>query len=64
MLERVPGTLSDHLLDVLGYTAGIRKLLEHPVDPAQVEHELARIERCVAYVLNGIAETVCSPGSP
>ena len=45
---------SDYLMDVLAYTAGIRKLLEHPIDPAQVEQELKRIERAVGHVLGAI----------
>ena len=45
---------SDFLLDVLAYTAGIRKLLDRPVDPAQIDHELQRIERAVAHVLGAI----------
>lgn len=47
---------SDYLMDVLAYTAGIRKLVQSPpIDPAQVEHELQRIERAVAHVLGAIA---------
>ena len=46
---------SDYLMDVLAYTAGIRKLLDHPVDPQQIDHELQRIERAVAHVLGAIA---------
>ena len=54
---------SDYLLDVLAYTAGMRKLLEakdrgQPVDPTAPERELQRIERAVAHVLNAIAGPV------
>lgn len=49
---------SDYLMDVLAYSAGIRRLIEQPkIDPAQVEHELQRIERAVAHVLGAIAGT-------
>lgn len=51
---------SDYPMDVLAYTAGIRKVLEayergQPLDPKQVDHELQRIERAVAHVLGAIA---------
>ena len=47
---------SDYLMDVLAYSGGIRKLIQQPViDPAQVDHELQRIERAVAHVLGAIA---------
>lgn len=51
---------SDLLLDVLAYTAGIRKLVEADrrgelADPDAIDQELRRIERCVAHVLHAIA---------
>ena len=47
---------SDYLMDVLAYTAGIRKLIEcRPLDPEAIDHELQRIERAVAHVLGAIA---------
>lgn len=53
-------TLSGYLMDVLAYTAGIRKLVDADrrgelADPEAIEGELQRIERAVAHVLNAIA---------
>lgn len=51
---------SDYLLDVLAYTAGIRKLIAAaergvPLAPGAVDLECQRIERAVAHVLGAIA---------
>ena len=54
---------SDHLLDVLAYTAGLRMLLDAKdrgtlTDSEAPERELRRIERAVAHVLNAIVGPV------
>lgn len=59
MDDSVYGPPSDYLMDVLAYTAGIRKLVEADrrgqlADPGAIEGELVRIEKAVAHVLGAL----------